>query len=176
MFQRRDNMDNKIYEDELLEDLFFAASRLDQSNPFLISLDEKIFFFKDDIVILVPCDPNVKSFQIINIKKKNGINDPFEEVFVDQDNLSVQFYGKTYKSKRKLLISANYDNNDKIWDVKSYINGERPSTLYDSLDELLSVENGGVSQRDGFLAIISLCYKISKNNDNQISNGKVLKK
>lgn len=166
-------MDNRIYEDEILEDLFFAASHLDNLNPFLISIDERIYLFKDEIVMLVPCNQNVKGFQIINLKNKNGINDPFEEVLVNQDKLSVQFYGKTYKGKRKLIISADYDEEDKIWDVKSYINGERPSTLYDSLDELLSLEDGGVNQRDGFLSIISLCDKLSKS---KISNDKSLKK
>ncbi len=166
-------MCEKVYEDEVFQDLLSVVNNLNLSNHFNISLDERAFIAADDIVILIPCNQECRNFQIIDLKRKNGIHDPFQEVFVDLDQLSIGFYGKAGRGKRKLLISATYDQDDDIWDVRSHVKGNsRPSTLDDALDDLLLVENDGLEQRESFISIINLCQHLAKNSKEQ----KTLKK
>lgn len=162
-------MNGGIYEDEIFQDLLLACNHLDLSNPFYVSIDDSAFLLNEDIVILIPRNKDDNSFQIIDLKRKNGLHDPFEEILVDYNQLSIKFYGKAGRDKKKLLISATYDNDEELWDVKSYVKGnEKPSTLVDALDELLLLD-GGVEQRDSFISIICLCHNLAKNNKNQNS-------
>lgn len=159
-------MNEKFSEDQTFQDLFLALNHIDLSNPFNVLKDEKVFLLnllKDDIVILVPQKQDIDSFQIIDLKRKKGLHDPFEEILVDYNQLSIKFYGKANRGERKLLISAVYNQDENLWDVRSHIKeNDRPSTLDDALDELLLIEHGGLEQRESFISIINLCKELAK--------------
>ncbi len=161
-------MNENFSEDEIFQDLFSANEYFSFSNPFYTSMYDNAFLFDDDVVILVPHKENGKVFQIVDIKRKNGLYDPFEEIFVDVDQLSIKFYGKVGRGNRKLLISAIYDKDEEVWDVRSHIKDvDTPSTLSDALDELLLLGKEGSEQRDSFISIIDLCQSYAKINDEQ---------
>lgn len=164
-------MNENFSEDQIFQDLLLANEYFSFSNPFYSSMYDNSFLVGDDVVTLVPLKQDGKVFQIVYVNRKNGLYDSFEEINVDVDRLSIKFYGRVGRCKRKLLISAIYDKDEEVWNVRSHMKGDvRPSTLDDALDELLLLGQEGVERRENFISIINFCQDYAEMNDEQKNN------
>ena len=116
---------------------------------------EKVYGMGDDIFLFSSIDEDITSFRMINVSFTKNIDEPIGEILVDPNTASIRFV-LHYLGKSNTLINVKYDNIEKNWDVRSYIDGNEKLTHLK--DALIDIENNvphGLEIKNNFLQIIN---------------------
>lgn len=116
---------------------------------------EKVYGMGDDIFLFSSIDEDITSFRMINVSFTKNLDEPIGEILVDPNTASIRFVSH-YLGKSNTLINVKYDNIEKNWDVRSYIDGnEKLTHLKDALVDIENNETNGLEIKNNFLQIIN---------------------
>lgn len=116
---------------------------------------EKVYGMGDDIFLFSSIDEDITSFRMINVSFTKNTDEPIGEILVDPNTASIRFV-LHYLGKSNTLINVKYDNIEKNWDVRSYIDGnEKLTHLKDALIDIENNETNGLEIKNNFLQIIN---------------------
>ena len=116
---------------------------------------EKVYGMGDDIFLFSSIDEDITSFRMINVSFTKNTDEPIGEILVDPNTASIRFV-LHYLGKSNTLINVKYDNIEKNWDVRSYIDGnEKLTHLKDALIDIENNETHGLEIKNNFLQIIN---------------------
>ena len=116
---------------------------------------EKVYGMGDDIFLFSSIDEDITSFRMINVSFTKNTDEPIGEILVDPNTASIRFVSH-YLGKSNTLINVKYDNIEKNWDVRSYIDGnEKLTHLKDALVDIENNETDGLEIKNNFLQIIN---------------------
>ena len=147
--------------DDFLDEIYLIKKHVNGLDE-LYRTDKEIFYILENEVILkYPLDEHDTTFKVVNLEYSDYPDKMITEIFVNPNTTDIIF--STYKNyEKKLRFKADFDHEERMWDVRSYINiPNNPSYLQDSLDEVLTLDNGEKEQTS-FLNMINTIRKVYK--------------
>ena len=150
------------YNNDDLGFVYLMGKKIDNFDYLYKTEFEICYQIDKDLYLYKSVDKANTSFRILNLNLRRSCNEPIGEVQVTPSNASITFISY-YLMHTKELIKVKYDNIEKNWDVRTYINGkEKLTTLNKALNSLKTMDQFGIEIRDRFTTIIDSSKDVFK--------------
>ena len=124
---------------------------------------EECYGLGKDIYLFKNTDRNITEFKIYNLGYIKNCNEPIIEIKVIPKDALINIFSFYIENKTK-LITAKYDDIEKDWDVRLYINNKEKLTNFNnSINNLETLDFFGNEIKEKVISIIDTSKNIFAN-------------
>ena len=151
--------------------MIYLMNKKKEYTTFLFNTEfETVYAMGTDIFLFSNVDKNKTNFRIMNVNYTKCCNEPLGEISVDPNTTTIKFITH-YLGESNTLINVRYDNIEKNWDVRSYIDGKEKLThLKDALQDIEEQDNFGLEIKNNFVEMMNASKEIfNKSMENKLN-------
>ena len=151
---------NNEYTENDLDILYLMSKKTDNLEYLYNTKFEECYMLENNVYLFKSRYKDITDFKIYNLNYIKKCNEPIVEIKVIPKDASITI-SSFYIDRKTKLIKAKYDEIDKNWDVRSYIEGEEKLTEFNKdLIDLSSLDLFGLEIKEKITSIIDLSRKV----------------